>query len=75
VQQEEEKKEPEDTKSKTVNGNPLNMRQLNEIDMIEVTEENIGNYTIEDVIMPIIGHKVKLPSHPEMRKIIEDIMK
>jgi tRNA(Glu) U13 pseudouridine synthase TruD len=43
--------------------------------MIEVTEENIANYSIEDVILPIIGHKVKMPTNPVMKKIIEDIMK
>jgi tRNA(Glu) U13 pseudouridine synthase TruD len=43
--------------------------------MIEVTEANIDLYTAEDVILPIIGHKVKMPSNPEMRQIIETIMK
>ena len=42
--------------------------------MIEVTQENIGNYTLEDVIFPVIGSKVKLPSNPDMRAIIEEIM-
>ena len=42
--------------------------------MIEVTEENIKDYTIGDVIFPIIGTKVALPSNPEMRKIMEDLM-
>lgn len=42
--------------------------------MIEVTAENIGNYTIEDVVLPIVGHKVKMPTHPEISKIISDIM-
>ena len=43
--------------------------------MIEVDEANIGNYTLEDVIFPILGHKVKMPSNPDMRKILEDLMK
>jgi len=42
--------------------------------MKEVTEENIGQYSIEDVIFPIIGHKVQMPSNPELCKIVEDIM-
>ena len=42
--------------------------------MIEVTEENISNYSISDVIFPIIGHKVAFPSNPEMRKIMEELM-
>lgn len=43
--------------------------------MIEVTEGNIGNFTINDVIMPIIGHKVKLPKNEHLRQIYEKIMK
>lgn len=57
-----------------VNGNPLSTRQLSEIDMIEVTAENIGNYTIEDVVFPIVGHKVRMPAHPEINAIVADIM-
>ena len=62
---EEEKQEGDQTKS---------CRQKAEIDMIEITEQNIANYTIEDVIFPVVGSKVKLPSNPEMRAIIEEIM-
>lgn len=29
---------------------------------------------MDDVIFPIIGHKVKMPTNPDMRKMIEDIM-
>ena len=42
--------------------------------MIEITEENIGDYTISDVIFPIIGHKVPLPTNPDMKKIMEELM-
>lgn len=42
--------------------------------MIEVTEQNIDSYTLKDVIFPIVGHKVGLPTNPEMRKLIEDLM-
>jgi tRNA(Glu) U13 pseudouridine synthase TruD len=42
--------------------------------MIEVTEENKGQYALEDVIMPLIGHKVKMPSNPEMKQLYETIM-
>mmetsp|Transcript_17628 Transcript_17628/g.29779 ORF Transcript_17628/g.29779 Transcript_17628/m.29779 type:complete len:152 (+) Transcript_17628:1655-2110(+) len=42
--------------------------------MVEVTAESLEQYCFDDVIFPIIGHKVKLPSNPEMSKIIEDIM-
>ena len=42
--------------------------------MIEVNEENIRDYSIDDVLFPIVGHKVGLPSNAEMRKITEDVM-
>ena len=42
--------------------------------MIEVTSANINDFTILDVVFPIIGHSVSLPSNQEMNKIIKDIM-
>jgi len=42
--------------------------------MMEITAENIQNYTLDDVIFPIIGHKVKMPSNPDMCAIIEEFM-
>jgi tRNA(Glu) U13 pseudouridine synthase TruD len=45
-----------------------------ELNMIEVTESNISDYTIDDVIFPIIGHKVGMPKNDEMRKLYEDAM-
>jgi tRNA(Glu) U13 pseudouridine synthase TruD len=44
------------------------------MDMIEITAENIKNYTLDDVIFPIIGHKVKMPSNPDMCALIEELM-
>jgi hypothetical protein len=29
-----------------------------EIDVIEITEKNINDYNIDDVILPIVGYKV-----------------
>ena len=49
-------------------------RQRAEVEMVEVTEANIGEYTLDDVIFPIIGYLVKMPSNPEMWKIVDDIM-
>lgn len=49
-------------------------RQKAEVEMDSVTEANIGDYTLDDVIFPIIGYLVKMPSNPEMRKIVDDIM-
>ena len=34
--------------------------------VIEVTEENIAEFTIADVVMPMIGHNIRLPKHPEL---------
>jgi len=42
--------------------------------MVEVTESNINDYTLFDVVFPIIGHEVKMPANPEMNKIVKDIM-
>lgn len=42
--------------------------------MEEVTKSNIHQYTLEDVVFPIIGHSVRMPSNPEMYKIVDDIM-
>lgn len=52
----------------------LSARQTSELKMIEITEANISQYTFDDVIFPIVGYKVKMPAHPGMRKIVEDIM-
>ena len=42
--------------------------------LIEVTEENIARFTLNDVILPIIGYKTRMPANAEMCKIITDIM-
>mgnify|MGYP002631873603 CR=1 FL=1 len=42
--------------------------------MMEITAENIQDYTLDDVIFPIIGHKVKMPSNPDMCALIEELM-
>lgn len=31
--------------------------------VIEVTKENISEFELSDVVMPMIGHDVRLPSH------------
>lgn len=45
------------------------------IKYVEVTEENKHEYTLYDVIFPLIGHSVKLPKNKEMRELIEGILK
>jgi hypothetical protein len=42
--------------------------------LIEVTAENIHKYTINDVVMPIVGYRTRMPNNEELRKIILDIM-
>ena len=44
------------------------------MDLLEVTKSNIDQYTLDDVVFPIIGYSVRMPSNPEMRKIVDDIM-
>lgn len=42
--------------------------------VIDVTEENIGEYTIEDVVMPMVGHDVRMPKNEELLRIIHDLL-
>jgi tRNA(Glu) U13 pseudouridine synthase TruD len=42
--------------------------------LIEVNEENIHKYTINDVVMPIVGFRTRMPKNEELKKIILDIM-
>jgi len=42
--------------------------------VVDVTEENISQFTIDDVVLPVVGHEVRLPVHAEMQQIIVDIM-
>ena len=42
--------------------------------MIEITEENIHKYTLNDVVMPIVGFKTRMPNNEELKQIILGIM-
>lgn len=42
--------------------------------VIDVTEQNIGQYTIQDVVMPMVGNNVKMPKNEELTKIISDLL-
>ena len=42
--------------------------------VIDVTDANIGDFTIEDVVMPMVGHDINFPKNEEIKKIITDIM-
>ena len=42
--------------------------------VVDVIEANIGDFSIEDVVMPMVGHDVNLPKNEELRKIMIDAM-
>lgn len=42
--------------------------------VVDITEANIHEFTINDVVMPMVGHDVRLPSNKELEAIIVDIM-
>ena len=42
--------------------------------VIDVTEENIGEFTIQDVVMPMIGNSVRMPQNAELASIIKGLM-
>jgi tRNA pseudouridine13 synthase len=43
-------------------------------DITVVTEENIGQYSITDVVMPLIGKSVRLPENPVLKELFEQYM-
>lgn len=42
--------------------------------VVEVTQSNIGEFTQCDVVMPLIGHDVRMPTHQGLLQIFVDIM-
>ena len=42
--------------------------------LVEVTEGNIHKYTLKDVVLPLIGYKIKLPKNEHLNQIMFDIM-
>ena len=42
--------------------------------VIDVTEENIGEFGIEDVVMPMVGNSVKMPKNAELAAIITELL-
>ena len=64
----EEQKEKKESKHRN-RGNEA----IEEI-LVEVTEENISKYTLKDVILPLVGFKVRFPKNEEMCVIMFDIM-
>lgn len=43
--------------------------------MIDVTEENIGEFTISDIVMPMIGASIRMPKNAELALIITELLK
>ena len=39
-----------------------------------MTEENIGEFGIGDVVMPLIGNSVKMPKNQEVAAIITELL-
>lgn len=52
---------------------PRDKKSLDE-HLVVVTEENIHKYTLNDVVLPIVGYKTRMPEHAELKQIILDIM-
>ena len=42
--------------------------------VVEVTHENIKEFQLSDIVMPMIGHDVRLPTNRDLQQIIVDIM-
>ena len=42
--------------------------------VIDVTEENIEEFGISDVVMPMIGNSIRLPKNAELAKIITELL-
>ena len=42
--------------------------------VIDVTEENIGEFTIHDVVMPMVGSSIRLPKNAELAAIFNELL-
>ena len=42
--------------------------------VVDVTEENIHQFSIQQVVMPLIGYDTRLPANSDLAKIIVDVM-
>jgi len=49
-------------------------RELKEARIVKITEENLDQFTIADVVMPIPGCKVSYPDHDELKKIYIELL-
>jgi len=64
--------EPEEESKEEAKEGSKNNRVVNPV--IDVTEENIGEFTIKDVVMPMVGNSVRLPKNAELASIITKLL-
>ena len=43
--------------------------------MIDVTAENISEYSINDVVMPMPGHCVRMPENSDLKAMYEELLR
>ena len=43
--------------------------------VIDVTEENIAEYTIEDVVMPMVGNNIRMPRNADIAAIYQELLR
>lgn len=63
-----------DNKEEEGQTNAAEAKNVQESAMIEVTEANIAEYTIEDVVMPMVGHSVRMPPNSDLATIYADLL-
>ena len=42
--------------------------------MIDVTKDNIKDFTLEDIVMPMVGYETRMPRHKHLQDIIFHIL-
>ena len=43
--------------------------------VIDVTEDNITDYTIEDVVMPMVGSNIRMPRNADIAAIYHELLR
>jgi hypothetical protein len=68
VDAEDDEEEGEDEETKNEEGGRKGYKSLKQIEdnLIDITEENIKEYSLEDVVMPVIGFKTRLPNNKDL---------
>lgn len=42
--------------------------------VIDVTEENLHEFSLSDIVMPMVGYETRMPVNEDLCKIINEIM-